>query len=125
MPSIPATINNYRIINSESTLETKNSNLRITKNIPKKVLTGSRYDIDLIINEPLGDYIIAGNLTEVKEPFQQPTNQSLKPMNAGGLFKSVQAPLKPGKQTWAALIAHPDGLIAITKKVDIINGIEM
>ena len=48
-------------------------------------------------------------------------NIELSPMGSGGLFKTVQAPLKPGKQKWAALIAHPDGLVSITKMVRVVS----
>ncbi len=45
----------------------------------------------------------------------------LSPMGGGGLFKSVKAPLNEGVQTWAALLAHPDGLISVTKKVRVVS----
>ena len=45
----------------------------------------------------------------------------LRPMGSGGIFKSVKAPLNPGQQRWAAIIAHPEGVISITKMVRIIS----
>ena len=43
------------------------------------------------------------------------------PLGSGGIFKSARAPKKPGEHRWAALIAHPQGLISITKKVRIVS----
>ena len=45
----------------------------------------------------------------------------LAPIGSGGLFKIVRAPLNPSTQTWAAVIVHPDGLISITKKVNVVS----
>ena len=45
----------------------------------------------------------------------------LAPLGGGGLFKSVQAPQRPGVQTWAVMLVHPDGLVTATKRVRIVN----
>ncbi len=98
--------------------------LPVRLNIPDVVLTGSRYDVDIVLEKPLGNSVIAGGLININN--DNVLNSSfpkidLQPMGGGGIFKSVQAPLKPGSQRWAALLAHPDGLVAITKLVRIVN----
>jgi hypothetical protein len=45
----------------------------------------------------------------------------LEPLGGGGLFKSVQAPFQPGTQTWAALLVHPDGVITVSKRVQVVD----
>ena len=42
-------------------------------------------------------------------------------MGSGGIFKSVEAPMQPGNQIWAAIIVHPEGMISITKLVKIVS----
>ena len=84
-------------------------------------LTGSKYDIDLIIEKPLKERIIAGGLISLDEMNITPKKMELNPMESGGLFKSVRAPYKPGRQRWGALIAHPEGIISITKTVRIVS----
>ena len=37
------------------------------------------------------------------------------------LFKSVKAPLNPGVQNLAAVLAHPEGLISIRKLVRVVS----
>jgi hypothetical protein len=45
----------------------------------------------------------------------------LAPLGGGGLFKSVQAPQRPGSQTWALMLVHPDGVVTATKRVQIVS----
>jgi hypothetical protein len=39
------------------------------------------------------------------------------------LFKSVQAPQRPGSQTWALMLVHPDGIVTATKRVQIVSSL--
>jgi len=87
--------------------------------IPDKVLTGAKYDIDVIVNEPLGESIIAGNIREHSESNILPSSIDLEPLASGGIFKVTRAPIKPGIQIWSGMIAHPKGLISFTKTVNI------
>jgi len=48
-----------------------------------------------------------------------PTLQ-LGALGGGGLFKTVQAPLTPGDQTWAVLLVHPKGIVTATKRVRVV-----
>ena len=98
--------------------------LAVTLLIPDAVLTGSRYDVDVVLDEPLGDALLAGGLTgltplQVRE--QRSPDIQLEPLGGGGLFKSVQAPFQAGVQTWAAMLVHPDGVITVTKQVRVVN----
>ncbi len=113
-----------KVIEEQSILKTTTKPIPITLQIPDAVLTGSRYDVDVVVDEPLGDSMIAAGLIGLT-PYQL-KNQlrpaiELSPMGGGGLYKSVKAPMNPGMQTWAALLAHPDGLISITKSVRVVS----
>ena len=88
------------------------------------MLTGSRYDIDLVVEEPLGQALVAGGLIDLTDEqlmAQMRPNLPLAPLGGGGLFKSVQAPQKPGSQTWAVMLVHPDGLVTATKRVRVVS----
>ena len=95
----------------------------ISFNIPDKVLTGSTYDIDIILNKPLEEVIIAGALKshEVNSFFEQEI--FLEPLASGGIFKKTRAPSKPGIQIWSGIIAHPMGMITFTKTINIVDEI--
>ncbi len=112
------------LISEQSILKSSIKPLPITILIPDQVLTGSRYDIDIVFDEPLGGALVAAGLINISP--EQVKNQVippivLSPMGGGGLFKSVKAPLKEGIQTWVALLAHTDGLISVTKKVKVVS----
>ena len=112
------------VISQESLLRSGKRPLQVTMGIPDVVLTGSRYDIDLIVEEPLGQAMLAGGLIELTDQqlatLSRP-NLQLAPLGGGGLFKSVQAPQQPGSQTWALMLVHPDGVVTATKRVQIVS----
>ena len=84
------------------------------------MLTGSRYDADIILDNPLGDNYISGGLLIRERNSKRDQSISLNPLSAGGLFKSIQAPFIPSDQNIEGLIVHPNGIISVTKMVKII-----
>jgi len=98
-----------------------NQKIDISFKIPEKVLTGSKYDIDIILNKPLEDVIIAGAIKphQVHSLFEQEI--LLEPLASGGIFKMTRAPSKPGLQIWSGIVAHPEGMITFTKSIDIVD----
>ena len=119
-------ISDQELIAHESLLRSGELPLAVTLQIPDAVLTGSRYDIDLIVDEPLGQALVAAGLIDItnqpREGLMRPTMR-LEPMGGGGLFKSVQAPQIPGSQTWAVMLVHPDGVVTATRKVRVVNSL--
>ena len=91
--------------------------------IPDTVLTGQRYDVDVVFDEPLDGVYAAGGLTSLSQTqvaaMESPTIE-LGVLDAGGLFKTVQAPYKPGTQMWAVLLVHPRGVVSATKMVRVV-----
>ena len=116
-------IKNSLIKDLLTTIRNDQNNIDIIFSIPDKVLTGTKYDIDIILNEPLGEVIIAGGIKPHQyESYLQP-EISIKPLASGGIFKMTRAPSKPGIQIWSGIIAHPKGMISFTKTVDILEKI--
>ena len=116
----------HELVAHESLLRSGKRPPEVTLGIPDAVLTGSRYDIDLIVDEPLDQALVAAGLIDLTP--QQVENQlrpnlPLAPMGGGGLFKSVQAPQVPGSQTWALMLVHPDGVVTATKRVRVLNSL--
>ena len=116
-------INEGIIKNLFTTIRNDNNKVDISFNIPDKVLTGSKYDIDIILNKPLEDVIIVGSIIphQVSSFFEQEI--LLEPLASGGIFKITRAPSKPGIQIWSGIIAHPEGMITFTKSIDIVDEI--
>ncbi len=111
------------IKNLFTTIRTDNNKIDISFKIPDKVLTGSKYDIDIILNKPLEEVIIAGSIKphQVNSIFEQ--EMLLEPLASGGIFKITRAPSQPGTQIWSGIIAHPEGMITFTKSIDIVDEI--
>ncbi|MFN9645372.1 MAG: hypothetical protein ACK6BG_09720 [Cyanobacteriota bacterium] len=91
--------------------------------IPDAVLTGQRYDVDVIFDEPLEGALVAGGIQSIS-PEQVTALESprleLTALGGGGLFKVAQAPQIPGFQTWAVLLVHPKGVVSATKRVRVV-----
>ena len=111
------------IKNLFTTIRNDDKRIDISFKIPDKVLTGSKYDIDIILNKPLEEIIIAGAIKphQVNSFFEQEI--LLEPLASGGIFKITRAPSKPGMQIWSGIIAHPEGMITFTKSIDIVDEI--
>ena len=112
------------VLSDQSVLTSASKPLPISLMIPDTVLTGSRYDVDVVVDQPLGRALLAGGLTPVTAQqvlVQESPDIQLEPLGGGGLFKSVQAPFQPGVQTWAALLVHPDGVITVSKRVQVVD----
>ena len=116
--------NSQDVIESNSILRSGDPNLKVSLLIPDAVLTGQRYDLDVIFDDPLNGAVVAGAIKPVTVSellsLQAPDLQ-LEALGGGGLFKTVQAPFQPGSQTWAVLLVHPKGIVAASKQVRVVT----
>ena len=113
-------INGQIVIREQTLMRSGEADLPVSLLIPDAVLTGQRYDVDALFDEPLEGAIAAGGLVALTgqqvNALESPDLQ-LGALGGGGLFKSVQAPYTPGSQTWAILLVHPKGIVSATKRV--------
>ena len=116
-------INNGNIKNLLTTIRNDQNKIDIIFRIPEKVLTGTKYDIDIILNEPLGDVIIAGGIISHQNDSYLKQEINIEPLSSGGIFKTTRASSKPATQIWSGIIAHPKGTISFTKSVQIVEKI--
>ncbi len=115
-------INGQTVLREQSILRSGEA-LPVKVQIPDAVLTGQRYDVDVLFEEPLDGAVAAGGivaLTPQQVAALESPELQLGALGGGGLFKSVQAPLSPGSQTWAVLLVHPDGIVSTTKRVRVV-----
>ena len=115
--------NRQEVIRENSLLRTGDDDLKVTLQIPDAVLTGQRYDLDVVFDDPLEGAVVAGSIRPVTAGellrLQTP-DLPLEALAGGGLFKTVQAPYQPGSQTWAVLLVHPKGIVAGSKQVRVV-----
>lgn len=116
--------NAQNLLREQTILRSGDSDLPVSVLIPDAVLTGQRYDVDVIFDEPLQGALVAGGIRALSSQqvaaMDSPAVE-LAAMGGGGLFKSVQAPYTPGSQTWAVLLVHPRGVISATKRVRVVS----
>ena len=115
-------IKEFKIINEESILESQDSPLIIKIISPENVLTGEKYEVNLIIENPLDKSVTASAMIILEDEKNKNISNimyGIRPNKSGGLFKYIQAPLKPGTQTISAIITHPEGIYSITKKIKV------
>ena len=115
-------IKSYQVLNEESILNTQDNLLSIKIDSPDRVLTGEKYEINLIIEKPLDNSLIASGMIVLENTASNDLTKTyfgLEANQSGGIFKFIQAPLKPGFQTISAIIAHPKGIYSITKKIQV------
>lgn len=116
-------INGQTVLREQALLRSGDVDLPVTLLIPDVVLTGQRYDVDVIVDEPLDGAILAGGITDITgDQVTALDSPSLRigALGGGGLFRVVRAPLNPGEQTWAVLLVHPDGLVSASKRVRVV-----
>ncbi|WP_257473275.1 hypothetical protein [Prochlorococcus marinus] len=115
-------IKSYKVINEESILNTEGSPLIVKIIAPNEVQTGERYEVNLIVEKPLDNSLIASGMVVLKNREDLKISKEkfgIKPNLSGGLFKYVQAPLIPGFQTISAIITHPKGIYSLTKTIKV------
>lgn len=117
-------ISGQNLLREQTILRSGDSDLPVSVLIPDAVLTGQRYDVDVIFDDPLDGALVAGGIRALSSQqvaaMESPAVE-LAAMGGGGLFKSVQAPYTPGSQTWAVLLVHPRGVISATKRVRVVS----
>lgn len=117
-------ISGQEVIKESSILRSGKGDLKVSLLIPDAVLTGQRYDVDVVFDEPLNGAVAAGGIAAVT-PQQVAGLESpeirLSALGGGGVFKTVQAPDQPGGQTWAVLLVHPDGIVSASKRVRVVS----
>ena len=117
-------INGQTVLEEQAILRSGDEPLPITLLIPDAVLTGQRYDVDVLLDEPLDGAVLAGGIVALTgqqvNALESPSLQ-LGALGGGGLFKTVQAPFTPGAQTWAVLLVHPKGIISASKRVRVVS----
>ncbi|MFN9695474.1 MAG: hypothetical protein ACK550_17030, partial [Synechococcaceae cyanobacterium] len=116
-------INTQTVLREATIVRDGDEPLPVSLLIPDSVLTGQRSDVDVIFDDPLDGAYVAGGLTALSQTqvaaMESPTIE-LGALGAGGLFKTVQAPYKPGTQMWAVLLVHPRGVVSATKQVRVV-----
>lgn len=115
-------VTRQEILSERSQLTSGQNPPKVELRLPQQVAVGREYNLDVIIQEPLGESLLLGAALE--EPIS-PQNYlseeriNLEPLSAGGLFKVGRAPIKPTNQWISAVLVREDGMILISQRLQI------
>lgn len=92
--------------------------------LPQQVKVGQQFNLDAIVQEPLGDDYLLG--TALEEPIKpdkllSATPVDLELLSSGGIFKVGRAPVVPGSQWVSAVIMRGDGMVMITQRIQVVK----
>ncbi len=90
--------------------------------LPEQVRPGDEFSFDAIVQEPLGDDLLAG--AAINEPvtaqgYRSPGNWELETLSAGGLFKVGTAPDAEGPRWISAVLVSGDGTTIVTRRLQV------
>ena len=94
----------------------------VTVLLPEQIGAGGTYNFDAIVEEPLRERLLLGAALEegvTNEDFYQPRPLSFQVLSAGGLFKLGDASAKPDKRWVSAVLIRSDGLVVVTRRLNI------
>ncbi|NJN22541.1 MAG: nuclear transport factor 2 family protein, partial [Leptolyngbya sp. RL_3_1] len=94
----------------------------VVLNIPKQVSPGDRYPFDAIVQEPLGNQRLLGQVVDegvTATDFMVPRPVDLEPLAAGGLFKIGNAPDSPDQRWISSVLVRSDGWVIDTRRLNV------
>ncbi|WP_156820282.1 hypothetical protein [Synechococcus sp. PCC 7336] len=113
------------VLAESTTLTAGDAPPHATLNIPAKVSVGSVFDVEAIIEEPLGDSLMLGAALEepiTPETYLDSPPLPLQPLQAGGIFRRADAPIRPGSKWISVMLVGDGGILIEGRRLDIVIG---
>lgn len=110
------------ILSEQSQLSSGENPPQVDIVAPTTVEVGEKYNFDLVVNEPLGDKVLLGAVSEEKtasDLYLNPTALELEPLPAGGIYKLATAPLLPDSNWLSAILVRGDGITTVVHRVKV------
>jgi len=92
----------------------------VTFNVPETVPVQQPYNVDAIVQEPLGeDIMIGAAVDQTIDPsiYFSPETLEMELLNTGGLFKIGEAPPTPDQKWISAVLMRKGGIVSVTQRV--------
>jgi hypothetical protein len=92
--------------------------------VPDKIRTNAEYNIEAIVQEPLGNDVMMGTVTERAvsgSAYNKADSFNLELLNSGGLFKDARAPGKSGDYWLSVIFVRPDGMTSVTRRIRVLR----
>ncbi len=110
------------ILSERTDVTTGKNPPQVDVKLPTTVRVGQKFDFDVIVQEPLGDNLLAGTAIEEKVEsarYLNPGTIELQLLQSGGLFKQAQAPAQPSSQWLSGILVSDDGITLVTERVKV------
>lgn len=110
------------VLSEQTKLSSGDNPPAVNINAPEAVEIGEKYNFDVVVTEPLEDRVLLGAVTEDRtssDLYLNPTALELEPLPAGGIYKTVTAPLLPDSNWLSAIVVRGDGLTMVTHRVKV------
>lgn len=91
-------------------------------NIPEKARPGQEFNLDVILQEPIGSDLVLGAALEEKidsSLYLKPSNLELEALTAGGIFKKVKLSSEKKDHWYSVILIREGGIRMITQRVNI------
>lgn len=97
----------------------------VTVNIPTTVSVGAEFDVEAIVDKPLGESLLLGAALE--EPINSETYLDsslvpLQPLQAGGIFRRADAPDRPGAEWISVMLVSDSGILIEGRRLNFVIG---
>lgn len=110
------------ILSEQSRLTSGENPPKVEVVAPDTVTVGTKYNFDLIVDQPLGDQVLLGSVQSEKTAanlYLNSTSLELEPLPAGGIYKVATAPAIPESNWLSAILVRGDGITMVTHRVNI------
>ena len=97
----------------------------VTVNIPTTVSVGAEFDVEAIVNEPLGESLLLGAALEEpigSETYLDSSMVPLQPLQAGGIFRRADAPARPGSEWISVMLVSDGGILIEGRRLNFVIG---
>ncbi len=94
----------------------------VTLNLPEKARPGQVFDLDAILQEPIGSDLILGAALEEQIDSAlhiKPSKIELEALTAGGIFKRVTLPSTKKDHWYSVILIRDGGIRMITQRVNV------
>ncbi|MGB3534729.1 MAG: nuclear transport factor 2 family protein [Microcoleaceae cyanobacterium] len=95
----------------------------VTFNAPETVSINQTFNVDAIVQEPLGEDILLGAAVEQSidpDVYFSPKILEMELLNTGGLFKIGEASATPDQRWISAVLIRKGGIVSVTQRVQIL-----
>jgi hypothetical protein len=118
------TIVSQEILQESTRLTAGETPPTVELSLPTQVKVGQEFNLDAIVQQPLGDSLLVGAAVETKiapELYLKSPPPELELLSAGGIYKVGKAPSQPGDRWVSIALIWDSGITLITQRLKVVQ----